>query len=99
MQGISFMAPSGTTKKSGRMSEEEYIEAVLTFLYQAETPSCHIKQIAEGIGINQNTLPRYLELATHKYGYTALQEAGPVKLYYLTEKGQKKARALLSEKE
>jgi predicted transcriptional regulator len=81
---------------SKRLTKEEYIEAILLFLYQAEAPSYNIKEIAEAIGVNQITIPKYLNLIVDKY--IKERQSGTTKQYYLMDEGKAKAEEILATK-
>ncbi len=79
-----------------RKTEEQYIEEILIFLYRAKKPTCNIKEIAEGIGVNQSTIPKYLNLIVDRLIKKYI--SGPTKQYYLTEEGRKKAEEILKQR-
>lgn len=81
-----------------RMTQEEYIEAIIVALYQSEKPFCNIREIATVLGVNQSTLPKYLNYLLGEGIYLEMYKSGPTKNYLLTEEGKAKAEEILKEK-
>jgi len=81
-------------KSPKRLTRDEYVEAILLFLYQSERPSHSLKDIADAVGVAQATISGYVLYALAP-NYVVEQPMGPVKAYYLSEDGQKKAKELL----
>ena len=80
-----------------RLTREEYIEAILVYLYQSDEVVQHITAIAEGIGVAQATVTKYLYFMLDKY--LKEQIIGQSKCYYLTDEGRKRAQEILEKRE
>lgn len=81
---------------SKRLSRNEYIEEILIFLYRAEAPMHNIKEIADGIGVTQATVTKYLYFMLNNY--LNEHQSGQAKYYYLTDEGRKKAEEILEKR-
>lgn len=75
---------------SKRLSREEYVEAILLFLFHSDRPSHNLKEIAEAVGVSQSTIKGYVLFALARE-YVEEQLLGTSKVYYLTEEGRKRA--------
>jgi predicted transcriptional regulator len=81
---------------SKRLTKQEYIEEIILLLYRSEAPSYNIKEIAEAIGVNQVTIPKYLNLIVDKF--IKERVSGSTKQYYLTEEGKAEAEKILEKR-
>jgi Mn-dependent DtxR family transcriptional regulator len=84
-------------EKSGRMTEDEYIKAILLFLYNAEKPTYNISEIAEGVGCSKNTVRVYLNLM--RDDTVEMYTSGNTKQCRLTDKGKAEGEKLQNTEE
>lgn len=79
-------------------TDEEYRDAILITLYQSEKPFLNIREIADVMGVNQSTLPKYLGYLMGEGKYLNMYMSGRAKNYMLTDEGKAKAQELLAKK-